>query len=211
MVRFGGGYEHPMKLFDDIQRDDSAPPPNSRREFAFLNRTCLPLPTAIRTLFEEAFTHYTGDRNAIRARFRSDDNAVHLSAAFELFLHEFMRRRGLGPIANARLGGGKVDLQISLKDGTAAFIEATMLDPAQNVHYAVACDAIDGIKRANVRLDLRIVRAPTQAIQSKRLVRELNAYLDASDHDPASCPSSNILEQKRWRLNGGSGSSLVSV
>jgi hypothetical protein len=25
------------------------------------------------------------------------------------------------------------------------------------------------------------------------------------------CPSSNILEQKRWRLNGGSGSSLVSV
>ncbi|MEQ1866703.1 MAG: hypothetical protein ABL996_18860 [Micropepsaceae bacterium] len=170
-----------MLLFDEFQNRCASAPPYRRCEFAFLNETGIDQGAPIRALFEEAFKFYTGNKDAIRARFRSLQNATHFGAAFELFLHELARRKSLQPLADAQVPGGNVDLQITRAGTGIAYIEARMLQPGENVHYSAACDAINRVKVQGIQLNLRLKRAPQHSLNLKALVTQLSAHLSTID------------------------------
>ena len=93
-----------MKLFDPCDTRIDAPPSRRRIDFEYLNDTGFSPTGPIRALLETAFENFTGDRVDLRNKFRSKDNATHITAAFELVLHEIMVRQGLKPTSPVESG-----------------------------------------------------------------------------------------------------------
>ena len=173
-----------MKLFDDIERADASGPQHDRIEFAYLNITSIPMAARIREFLEEAFANYSGDdksKTELRKSLRSDVNKTHVAAVFELFLHEFSRRRSLEPQANTPLGSGFPDQAIRLRSGGTAIVEARMLEPGNNAHYDRLCDTINAVTRPGVLYYLRIRSLPSRAISSMVVAALVRKWVDKID------------------------------
>jgi hypothetical protein len=167
-----------MKLFDARHERLDSPPDQRRSEFEYLNDTGIPRAEPIRALLETAFENFTGDRTDLRNRFRSKDNTAHISAAFELVLHEIMVRQGLKPSSPELPGGGKPDQRIILADASTAIVEARMLQSGKNVHYRTALDAIDSVKRPNVEWIVSIDDDPSEQVSRNEIISRLTRFAD---------------------------------
>src|SRR5687768_16068715 len=79
-------------LFDPTQRTRIGPARRTEPHFDYWNESARPDIEPIRTRLEEWFSLYPRVHSpALRHRFRSRDNLVHLSALFELYVHEQLR------------------------------------------------------------------------------------------------------------------------
>jgi hypothetical protein len=74
-----------MRLFDECERTDTSPSPESEDLFTFLDRSSRPDVVNIRAELERWFERYPEQRQAeLRPTFR--DRRQHLSASWELYL-----------------------------------------------------------------------------------------------------------------------------
>jgi hypothetical protein len=84
-----------MSAFDDIPRARVDPPNQDETAFAYLNASGRVEAVRVRRLVDNWFDRYPADhRDALLRRFRSTIDDQHLSAFFELFLHELALTRG---------------------------------------------------------------------------------------------------------------------
>lgn len=168
-----------MTLFDPFAVRVPDLPPQRRSEFAFLNATGIPQAAAIRTLLDEAFANFTGDKLDLRNRFRSADNAAHVAAAFELVLHEIMVRQGLQPTSPVIAGGKRPDLRVDANGSSAIVIEARMTQPNENVHYRQALDAIAAVRRPFIEWHVWIDEDPRSQVSAAVLTAQLTTFANA--------------------------------
>lgn len=82
-------------VFDEIDRDHEGPAKHGERHFSYLNRSSRIEAVRVRALVEEWISHYPeSDRLALVQRLRSPIDGAHVSAFFELALHELLIRTG---------------------------------------------------------------------------------------------------------------------
>jgi hypothetical protein len=94
-----------MLLFDDIERSDNSPAAYAEPEFSFLNRSARPAFGRIRHVLDDWFSRYSPEgRSDLCERFRSDIDAQHRGAFFELLLHELLLRLGCEVQLHPELG-----------------------------------------------------------------------------------------------------------
>jgi hypothetical protein len=120
-----------MFLFDDIRRTDMGPALHGEPNFAYLNRSARRPFTNVREVLEQWFLRYPDNaKKEFRDRFRdvhSDDN--HLSAFFELFLHEHLTGLGCEIGIHPRLESGtrrRPDFLVNSLSGSEFYMEAIL-------------------------------------------------------------------------------------
>jgi hypothetical protein len=83
------------RLFDDIQRTDSAPAYDTESSFRFLNRVARPEWERVRQLVETWFEQYPKhDQIDLGSRFQKDEIGQHYGAWWELYVYTLYRRLG---------------------------------------------------------------------------------------------------------------------
>jgi hypothetical protein len=117
-----------MSIFDDITRDDGGPPQQGEGLFTYLNRSNRPEAVRVRNLVDDWLSRYPIEHHdALVSRFRSNIDDQHRAAFFELFLHQFILRRGHKVIAiEPKLAHTTKSPDFLLKsaDGSRYYLEA---------------------------------------------------------------------------------------
>jgi hypothetical protein len=86
---------NPTTIFDDIPRPDRGPPAHGEPAFGYLDRSGRPEADRVRQLVDQWLARYPAPSRAnLVSRFRSLNDDAHLSAFFELFIHELVTTRG---------------------------------------------------------------------------------------------------------------------
>jgi hypothetical protein len=84
-----------LMLFKNTEREFLGFKNEAEPDFEYLNRSAKPEVEAIRRTLNGWFDHYPeGEKVDLIARFRSRDNLQHMSAAFELYLHQLFVQLG---------------------------------------------------------------------------------------------------------------------
>ena len=82
-------------LFDDFERTNSSPRSGEEDSYTFLNRVDQPFWAEIRRVLEDWFSRYPdSEKGDLAGHFRSPIEGQHVSAWWELFLHETFLRLG---------------------------------------------------------------------------------------------------------------------
>lgn len=157
-----------MALFDEFERTDPVAPRHRRKEFDFLNRSSLAICGNMRSVYENAFAHFSGNKLDVRARFRSPINFQHNGAAFELLIHELLGARGLNPKPGVLPDGTTPDFMVDLPQGGSAIIEATMLKDGENIYSSEILDFISEIDCPGIELE----RSGSAASRTRRCPRK---------------------------------------
>jgi hypothetical protein len=182
-----------MSIFDDIQRSHQTPRPESESAFAYLNRSSRIEADRVRRLVDRWINHYpTQHREPLIARFRSKNDDHHLSAFFELFLHELLLRCGHRVLAfEPRLSYTRhaPDLLIESSHGDRFYFEG-MLSTVHSQHETAArtrlnqaIAAIDSMPSPAHFLDPEITGSPTAPIEIWKLKRGLHLWISRLSED----------------------------
>jgi hypothetical protein len=197
-----------LALFDEFERTNTCDKPSAQEMVDFINESAWPVSERVRTVFEQWFSNYPDDRKKnLRRRFR--EGAHHYdSAAFELMLHELLRRLGFAVVVEPELreGHGRPDFAITDQRGRASYIEATvgeytglrLGDPLQNDVF----DAINEIRSPDgiaLRADPR--GALEQAPSHTRIQETVREWLEGID--PARIVEGAPVENRRLRVRCG--------
>lgn len=182
-----------MSIFDDITRDDDGSPQQGEGLFAYLNRSNRLEAARVRGLVDDWLSHYPEEhRDALVARFRSNIDDQHKSAFFELFLHEFVIRRGHKVIAiEPKLDhtAKSPDFLIERPDGSRYYLEAVMAtgrskdETAGQARLNQALAAIDSVPSPNHFLDLTVHGVPTAPVSVKKLKRAVREWVETLPDD----------------------------
>ena len=197
-----------LTLFDDFERTNTCDKPSAQEMVDFINESAWPLSGRVRTTFEQWFSNYPDDRKKnLRRRFR-EGHHQHDSAAFEIMLHELLRRLGFAVVVEPQLreGHGRPDFAVTDQRGRASYIEATVAeytgmrlgDPLQNEVF----DAINEIRPPDgiaLRADPRgaLEQAPSRA----RIQETVRGWLEGID--PARIIEGAAVENRRLRFRCG--------
>ncbi len=197
-----------LTLFDEFERTNTCDKPSAQEMVDFINESAWPSSERVRTVFERWFSNYPDERKKnLRRRFREGAHQ-HDSAAFELMLHEVLRRLDLAPVVEPELGAGRgrPDFAITDQLGRASYIEATVAeytglrlgDPLQNEVF----DAINEIRSPDgiaLRADPR--GALEQAPSRTRIQDTVREWLEGID--PARIVEGAPVENRRLRFRCG--------
>lgn len=123
-------------LFDDIQRSNLSYISNNESLFKYVNRSATKKAVSTRINLEEwyanlpSMTHdEMNNRNDIRGRIRSKNDAQFLSASFELLIHQLLIRLNCVDIrAHPDAANSKHPDFTATLEGTQVYIECTMVD-----------------------------------------------------------------------------------
>lgn len=135
----------------------------------------------MRSVYENAFAHFSGNKLDVRARFRSPINFQHNGAAFELLIHELLRARGLNPKPGVLPDGTTPDFMVDLPQGGSAIIEATMLKDGENIYSSEILDFISEIDCPRIELEVRVRGKPNAQVSKKALVAAIKQHLASID------------------------------
>jgi len=176
-----------VNAFDDISREDSGPPKQDERLFAYLNRSDRIEAHRVRLNFDDWLSHYPEDkRQSLISRFRSPINDQHLSAFFELFLHEFLLRRKCKIIAiepTLAHTSKSPDFLVESIAGERFYLEAVIATGRSDEvtkatsRLNTALAAIDAIECPSHFLDLTVRGMPTAPITIRKLKHELRSWI----------------------------------
>lgn len=179
------------KLFDDIDRNHTGPALYAQPSFDYLNRSARLECQRIRDLLEQWFEDFPSEvQDDLRARFRSEDDRQHLSAFFELYLHELLSKSGFSVEVHPAPGGRAThpDFKV-LKDGKPLFyLEATLAafsdeDASAKARENQVYDTINKMKSPDFFIGLKAHRAPATNPPGKKICRFLENKLSNLDPD----------------------------
>lgn len=185
-TNLSGKLEH-MKLFDEIERSDCDFAQFAEPQFAYLNRTARPEFARVRDELEQWFSHYPSAGQAeLRARFRSNTDAQHQAAFFELFLHELLLRLDCQVTLHPTVPNEAKtpDFLVKSPDGERFYIEATIVtnEPAaEAAAQARMNDVYDVLNRHVYSPDfflwVEIEGVPTTPPPAKEIASFVNRHL----------------------------------
>ncbi len=181
-----------MTLFDELDRIARRPKRYGEPLFEYWNTSDRPSVAANRALLERWFASFPEQCRAdLRARFRSCDDSQHLSAFWELYLHELLSSMGFTVQCHPPTGEGlgtHPDFLVSLGGETVFYLEATLAGPsreesAEEARTAQVYDAINRLDSPNFFLGLRVRGAPATPPAAARLRPQLERWLATLDPD----------------------------
>jgi hypothetical protein len=182
-----------MKLFDDFARSDSSPARYAEPEFQTLNRSARVEAGRVRKQMEEWFARYPdSDKFRLQTSLRSDIDAQHRAAVFELFLHELLLRLNCQVTIHPPVTtGSKVpDFLVESPTGECFYLEATLAtgeSKAETAAQARINEFIDALNRTvnspRFFLWLDLDGAPATPPPVKQLATFLNQCLSELDPD----------------------------
>jgi len=159
-----------LTLFDSFQRTRMGPAQRTEPKFAYWNESARPEFGPVRVQLEQWFERYPQHEAAdLRRRFRSTDK--HLSALFELFIHEQLRAAGFAVVCHPTIiGTAKTpDFLASRGEQSLFYVECVLAasdvkKSARERIRDVALDAIDQVKSADYFVKVVVDGQPTGSL-----------------------------------------------
>ncbi|NQT22095.1 MAG: hypothetical protein HQ579_01510 [Candidatus Omnitrophica bacterium] len=167
-----------MTLFDDIARDYDGPALYNEPKFAYYNRSNREAIGRIRHLLEEWFLHYPVDHQTeLRSKFRSDINAHHYSAFFELIIYELLLRLNYKVTIHPDIDGSerKPDFLAESSKCESFYIEAVLAtdksarEIAEEARMGEVYDALNRMESPNFFIEMEIIGAPKTPPSAKKI------------------------------------------
>jgi len=117
-------------LFSEIPSDFAGPRPYAEPPFEYLDRSARVEAGHVRRTLTDWYARYpAGARADLRARFHDTNTVQHVSAAFELYMHEVLSRLGYSCSAHPSPPNGSSRRPDFLADGGAEdsiYVEAVL-------------------------------------------------------------------------------------
>ncbi len=209
-----------MRVFDNGPWDVKGGADHLISQFDYLNCSDRVEAERVREFVEDLFSRYPeSEEERLRWRLRAKDNSTHLSAFFELFLHDLLLRCGCTVLAiepNLETSERSPDFLAETEDGCLFYLEATLAtgrsqtDEGADRRLREALQAIDDVPSPDYFFDLHIRGKPDKPISGKRLKIQLESWLATLDFEEiSSCwehkgrPSSSFCFEEhgvRFRL-----------
>lgn len=177
--------------FSCVARTDTSPKRANESSYRFLDRSARPEIERVRVFFSEAIRSYPAvGRDEVVARLRSEDEVHFRSAAFEVLLHEGLRRLNFSLLPHPDPGTGvatRPDFLVTTDTGHEFFLEAVLAgerdnrSPAAEAIKRTAIGLLDEAPHQNFYLDVQSEGDPTTQPSSRLLIREVHAWLDTLD------------------------------
>ncbi|MBU1701627.1 MAG: hypothetical protein KJ970_19650 [Candidatus Eisenbacteria bacterium] len=146
---------------------------------------------AIRSLLNQWFDRYPEEeKNEFRSRFQSDDDYAHLSAFFELLIHETLLKNGYELVIHPAIPETKKrpDFLVRSKGQDLFCLEATTVGPSHTERRATirrdqVYDVINELRSPDFCLALRVRGAPNITPPSRSMVGALERWLNKQDYE----------------------------
>ena len=177
-------------IFDpDRARVDASPSRHDEAMFAFYDRCANAVIGSVRDKLEEWFSKYPSgrDRQDLLGKFRDGDRRQFASAAWELYIHESLRRQGFDVEPNPPLAHTtrRIDF-LATKEGDRVYVECAIVthsdDDAKRLGGIGALEAaIDDSGILDYWLDLQFDKRGQGPIPPDRFVAGLREWVDAQD------------------------------
>lgn len=181
--------------FNERERNDHAPKRATESDFEFLDRCAWPATQNVRKLIGECFDNYPDAEQAeLAARLRSGDDKAFRSGLFELFLHEYLRRKGFALTPHPQLPGGvaaRPDFLVACPDGSRLYLEAVSASDRDGrnqpgeLRIAATLQHLNDATHANFFVEVESAGHPTTQPSGRRLTASVLAWLDGLDADHA--------------------------
>ncbi|HVI87292.1 MAG TPA: hypothetical protein VM659_03265 [Dongiaceae bacterium] len=172
---FLGGADHLISHFDYLNSSD-------RVEAA-----------RVRAVVEEMFGRYpAAAQEALRHRLRSIDDNTHLSAFFELTLHDIVLRAGCVVLAvEPDMPGSSrsPDFLVETAEGQRFYLEGTMAtgrsrsEEGAERRLREALQVIDSVRSPDFFFDLRISGTPIAPVSGRQIRRGLESWLQGLNYE----------------------------
>ena len=180
----------PATIFGSGERTDASPSKHAESTYAFLCRVAGPVWDQCRALIDGWLAAYPAeDRVGLIKRLKSGQDRVFTSAFWELYLHEMYRRSGWVIEVEPEIAGvtTRPDFLVS-KGGVSYYVEARCTfegggDTGAAARLQNVYEAIDSIDSGAFHLSVTVVRTGADAPPTKKLRRELEAWLRGLDPD----------------------------
>lgn len=176
-----------MSAFDAIPRGGSDPPHQNETAFAYLNRSGRPEAQRVRELVDAWLSRYpAAARETLIGRFRSPINDEHLSAYFELFLHELLLARGHSVLAvepGLTHTAKSPDFLAETPEGQRFYLEATLATGRSRQEASAQkrlndlLSVIDATQSPQHFLDVQVHGVPSIQISGSRVRRRLRKWI----------------------------------
>ena len=187
-------------VFDDIPRPDCGSPHQGEGAFSYLNRSGRVEADRVRTLVKEWLSYYPADLcPAMISRLRSTNDHLHLSAFFELFVHQLMLTRGQHLIeVEPRLGhtGKSPDFLFGGTNGERFYVECILAtgrsdqEVAEDNRLNAALKVIDETEAPGHFLNVTVEGKPAVSLSTKSMKQALIKWIAGL---PAGETSSELL------------------
>lgn len=131
------------RLFDEIERKDTGPKPESEADYEYINRSARPEVEKIRSLLEDWFSRYP-EKEQTEFRKRLSGKETFAAAFFELYVHEILLRQGFSCKVHPEIEGCDThpEFLVSYKE-LNFYVEATVPDlPQDDAINQRLCDGL---------------------------------------------------------------------
>jgi hypothetical protein len=199
-------------IFDRRRRTDTAPRRYAEGEFIYLNSTARPAGQIVRRRLQRWFARYPAAGKAdLLGRLRSRNDREHVSAVFELSMHELSLRRRYAVITHPDLPGtsNHPDFLLESKRRGSLFLEAIVSGGESDVEAGArrranqVYDAIDRhVRSPHFLLSVRVRGAPATPPPGRRIADQVNAWLRSLDPAAISARSASHRPQKTIPVDG---------
>lgn len=176
-----------MTLFDDVARHDEGPAQYAEARYSYLNRSARADVAKVRETLEEWFRRYPDEaKSELRGNFRSPNDYQHLSAFFELFLHELLLRVGCRVEIHPKASDAKTtrpDFRVESPSGNHLYMEAVLAtDESQEEAAARArlndlYDALDRMDSPNFFIGIELKGEPKTPLPAGKIRSFLSGHL----------------------------------
>src|SRR5947209_18713963 len=119
----------PLRLFDDVVREDDEGADYGEPKFDYLNRSGRITVAQVRDALEGCFANYPASQQAdVRRRFRKRSERHHLGATTELVFHEVLRRhaRSVEPHPTLDRSTRRPEFLVEEPNGSRFFLECVV-------------------------------------------------------------------------------------
>lgn len=180
-------------LFYEKERVDDAPKRAAESEYAFLDRCLWPAAQRVREYLNNCFARYpVAEREELASRIRSGDDVAFRSGLFELFLHEYLLRKGCLLEPHPLLPNGSLkrpDFLVTAPDGCRFYLEAVSAadrddrNQAGKKMIATTLQYLSDATHPNFFVKVSSAGYPRTQPSGRRLVTEVLAWLNTLDAD----------------------------
>jgi hypothetical protein len=181
-----------MRVFDNGPWELPGGADHLVSHFDYLNSSARVEAARVRAVVERMFDHYPAPmQQALRRRLRSVDNNIHLSAFFELVVHDLLLR------SECRVLAVEPDVDDTLRSpdflaetpqGQRFYVEATLAsgrsrsEKGADRRLKEALQAIDSVHSPDYFLELHIAGVPAAPVSGGRLRRALERWLSSLNY-----------------------------
>ncbi|BBY28130.1 hypothetical protein [Mycolicibacterium sediminis] len=178
----------PLRIFDDVERTDSAPAYDTEDSFTFLNRVARPSWARVRELTERWFADYpASDQSDLRSRFWKPDAAQHYGAGWELYVYTLYRSLGYEVTVHPTLPDTKrkPDFLVT-RDGISSYVECVVFLAAGGSGSGQRSWIFECTNKArdpNFVVNIEVRRDGSERPKAAEIIRPLEKWLSSLDPD----------------------------